>query len=301
MDRSLFRKHLEQTAGAVLRQLGVKVTTDGLEAKAEVQGRALQAASETEDTGYLAQVIRALPRFFRQCYVYKYPKPDVTTDSVMFGLDLEARRLLVLLIKRGREHEPFYGSWALPGGFLNMDEALGICASRELREETGAEPSYMEQLFTFGTPDRDPRGRVITVAHMALVRPDQVTVKADDDAEEAQWFPVDGLPPLAFDHGDIIHLGLQRLRSKLRWQPLGVDLLKPKFTMRCLQDVYEIILGRPLERRSFLRKMAKFVKLGVLVKAGGVYRGTGGRPAQLFRFDPDAYGRLRRDGLDFEV
>jgi len=295
MHRSLFRKSLEQAATLALRVLGnlrpasLPVTGDYIE-------RDLGVTQEEAQT-----LLEALPGYFGACSTYRYPKPDVTTDSVMFGLDLEGRRLLILLIRRGREHEPFYGHWALPGGFLNMDEGLGTCASRELREETGAEPSRMEQLYTFGAPDRDPRGRVVTVAHMALVRPDQVTVKAADDAEDAQWFPVADLPLLAFDHGEIIELGLQRLRGKLRWQPLGVDLLKPKFTLPCLRGVYEIILGRPLDRRAFRRKIQKFINLGVLVETGEWYRGTGGRPAKLFRFDPDAYARLRRDGLDFEV
>lgn len=303
MGKSLFRSHLEASTQHLLRSLGRHANI--LDTKSgpglnlhELAWFEDDAEKFLNDRGsYVREVLRALPEFMQNCVVYRYPKPDVTTDAVVFGLDLDEGKLNILLIRRGREDEPFYDHWALPGGFLNMDEGLGKCARRELREETGVEPSYMEQLFTFGHPDRDPRGRVVTVAHMALVRPDQVTVKADDDAKDAQWFNVDNLPPLAFDHDEIIDMGLRRLRGKLRWQPIGVDLLDAEFTLSDLQQVYEVILGHSTDKRNFRRKVLSF---GVLEETGGT-RSEGHRPAKLYSFSQAAYDKLRREGLDFEV
>lgn len=232
-------------------------------------------------------------------YTYQYPKADVTTDIVVFGIDFEQQQLKVLLIERGKESEPFFGCWALPGGFINLDERLGDTAARELREETGLTLSYIEQLYTFGKPDRDPRGRVISVAYMGLVRPDAVKLTAGDDARKVAWFPVCALPKLAFDHDEIIDMALRRIRGKLRWQPVGVDLLPEVFTLREFQVVYEIILGKPVDKRNFRRRVLSF---GVLEQVDKVARTaeTGVCP-QGYRFNQDAYDRLRRDGLDFEV
>jgi 8-oxo-dGTP diphosphatase len=236
-------------------------------------------------------------------YTYEYPKADVTVDIVVFGLDLKAKKLLVLLIRRGGE--PYRNCWAIPGGFIHMDERLGDSAARELKEETGVELSYIEQLYTFGRPDRDPRGRVITVAYMGLVRPEMVTPVGADDATEARWFPVDdvGVLALAFDHAEILDMALRRLRGKLRWQPVGVDLLPDYFTLGDLQMVYEIILGRPLDKRNFRRRVLSF---GVMT--GGQFdpvikeeAGTTTGRTRHYRFDKGAYDRLRREGLDFEV
>ena len=231
-------------------------------------------------------------------YTYKYPKADNTTDAVVLGLDVQEGTLKVLLIRRGREGEPFFGSWALPGGFLEMTEDLGTCVRRELEEETGVKLSYLEQLYTFGRPDRDPRGRVIATAYLALVKPQNVTVVAADDAAEARWFPIYELPPLAFDHDEIVQKALERLRSKVRWQPVGLELLPEEFTLTDLQQVYEIILGCLLDKRNFRRKM---LALGVLLPTG-IFRKEGQhRPAMVFRFDRAAYLRLQERGVDFEV
>lgn len=239
-------------------------------------------------------------------YTYEYPKADVTTDAVVFGLDLDAGKLKLLLIERGREGEPFFGCWALPGGFLNpegptADKSLDECVLRELREETGLRLAFMEQLCTFGDLGRDPRGRVVTVAYWGIVRPQAVEVAAADDAKNLQWFDVDALPSLAFDHAQIVAVALQRLRSKLRWQPVGVWLLEEQFTLPELQRVYEVILGRPLHKASFKRKTAHHIERGVLVPTGGKRKPVAGRPATLYRYDPVAYEHLRRQGLDFEV
>ena len=230
-------------------------------------------------------------------HIYEFPKVDHTTDIVVFAIDIEARTLKVLLIRRGRPDEPYFDHWALPGGFINEKEPLKETAMRELLEETGVALSYMEQLATFSEPGRDPRGPVISTAYMGLVRPQDVTVKAADDAKEARWFDVDDLPSMAFDHGDILAVGLKRLRSKLRWQPIGLGLLGPDFTLTELQTVYEIILGYSLPKSSFRRRVEN---LGVLINTGKT-RGKGHRPAKVFRFDTEVYLRLGEQGITFEV
>lgn len=231
-------------------------------------------------------------------YTYEYPKADNTTDAVVFGLDIENRSLKVLLIERGREKEPFYGSWALPGGFIRMDEDLDTSVKRELEEETGLQLAYLEQLATFGKPGRDPRGRVISVAYWAIVRPDQVTVEGRDDAKQAKWFDVADLPSLAFDHKDILDLALQRLRGKLSWCPVGVWLLPEQFTLSELRTVYEIILGREIDRGNFRKKMHGY--LGGLLPSVGQRRLSSGRPAAIYTFDPKAYADLVQKGHYFE-
>ena len=235
-------------------------------------------------------------------HTYEYPKADNTTDAVVLGLDLANHKLKVLLILQGREGEPFYGCWALPGGFLNMDEDLDRCVRRELEEETGLKLSFMEQLYTFGTPDRDPRGRVISVAYWGIVRPDQVKVEGAADAKEVRWFDVDDLPELAFDHDEILGMGIKRLRGKLRWCPVGVWLLPKEFTMAELRGVYEIILGRDLDKGNFRRKvMGHMREGGCLPPTGEKRKQSTGRPSNIYRFDPDAYKALVREGLDFEI
>jgi 8-oxo-dGTP diphosphatase len=226
-------------------------------------------------------------------FTYAFPKSDHTVDAVVFGLDEGA--LKQLLIRRGKEKEPFYNHWALPGGFINLEEDLEASVRRELQEETGLTVSYLEQLYTFGRPDRDPRGRVISTAFLALVRTQQVT--GADDAKEARWFPVDQLPALAFDHAEIIELGIRRLRSKVRWQPVGIELLPEQFTLTDLQRVYEIILGHPVDKRNFRKRVLGY---GVLGETEQLRRGAT-RPAKLYRFDPAAYLALREQGIDFEA
>jgi len=232
-------------------------------------------------------------------YTYEYPKADNTVDAVVFGLSADDCRLMILLIKRGREGEPYFNHWALPGGFINMDEDLDESFRRELVEETGVTLTYVEQLYTFGRPGRDPRGRVISTAYLALVRPEDVTVKAADDAKEARWWPVDELPPLAFDHDEIIRKGLQRLRSKLSWQPVGIELLPELFTLYDLQRVYESILGHKLDRRNFRKRVLSYDVLGETDQTQTTNRR--GPPAKLYRFRRAAYYKKRERGFDFEV
>ena len=217
----------------------------------------------------------------------KYERPSVTVDVVIFSILDE--QLKVLLIKR--KAWPYEGMWAIPGGFVHMDESLETAAYRELAEETSVtqEQVYLEQLFTFGEPQRDPRTRVITVAYVALVGADHLDPQAADDADEVGWFSVYDLPALAFDHGDILEYALTRLRYKLEYSAVGFQLLPEKFTLRELQDAYEIVLGTKLDKGNFRSKLRK---TQVVEKIDG-YRDTGGRPARLYRFREDAVAEIK--------
>jgi 8-oxo-dGTP diphosphatase len=180
---------------------------------------------------------------------YKYEHMAVTTDCVIFTFD--DRQLKVLLVRRGGE--PYKGQWAFPGGFLQTEETAEQGALRELREETSLEPSAISQLGVFSDVHRDPRERVITIAFYALVKPS--AVEGGDDADEADWFPTDKLPPLAFDHGKIFAAAMERLRRDIHFQPVGFDLLDEEFTLPDLQRLYEAILGKEFDRRNFQRKI----------------------------------------------
>ena len=227
-------------------------------------------------------------------FTYPYEQAAHTVDAVVFGVDFKDNTLKVLLILRGREGEPFCGHWALPGGYVDIGdrETTLQAVHRELGEETGLTASYMEQLATFDDPDRDPRGRVISTAHMALIK--TAEVKGADDAKEAMWFPVDRLPPLAFDHDKIIATGLKRLKAKIRWHPIGIEFLPEQFTLSELQRLYEIVLARPIDKRNFRKKILAY---GVLKKAGV----AGPYGARTYQFDRDAYARMSDVGVYFEV
>jgi len=199
----------------------------------------------------------------------------VTVDVVLFTI-LD-RALHLLLIRRLAK--PFENRYALPGGFVGEEESLDAAATRELREETGVEKVYLEQLYSFGDPKRDPRGRVITVAYYALA-PHQQALRAGTDAADAAWFPVADLPALAFDHRKIAEYAHQRLRNKLDYTNVGFELLPGKFTLTELQLVHEAILGEALDKRNFRRKT---IQNGI-VKPTGEWRQTGRKPAQLYRF-----------------
>jgi 8-oxo-dGTP diphosphatase len=215
----------------------------------------------------------------------------VTVDIVIFTV--RDRALQVLLVKRGVP--PFLGQHAIPGGFIHEDESLEAAALRELYEEAGVRNVFLEQLYTFGDPGRDPRGRVITVAYYALVASDELSLTAGSDAAEAGWFPVTRLPPLAFDHRRILDYAVERLRNKLEYTTVGFQLLPQKFTLSELQAVYEAILGRRLDKRNFRRKIAL---LGIL-KPLREWQRTGRKPAQLFRFSAARFEKLKDKGILF--
>jgi 8-oxo-dGTP diphosphatase len=227
-------------------------------------------------------------------HTYQYPRAALTVDGVVFGFD--AGELKALLIQRALE--PFKGKWALPGGFVRVEETLDDAVRRELVEETGLDDIFLEQLYTFGTVKRDPRERVISVAYYALVKLSDHHAKAATDAANAQWFPVSQLPKLAFDHAEIVALALARLQGKVRYQPIGFELLPPKFTLSDLQHLYEAILGAELDKRNFRKKVLGF---GLLVPLNETQMAGRHRPAQLFRFDADKYDKLKKRGFNFEL
>jgi 8-oxo-dGTP diphosphatase len=227
-------------------------------------------------------------------FTYQYPRAALAVDAVVFGLDEED--LKVLLIRR--DLEPFRGRWALPGGFVRVDETIDEAVRRELGEETGLEKVYLEQLYTFGELARDPRERVVSVAYYALVKLTEHQVRAATDAREAAWFAVWDLPALAFDHPRIVDTALRRLKGKVRYQPLGFELLPPKFTLTQLQRLYEKILERTLDKRNFRRHI---LSMGLLVELDEVEQDVAHRAARLYRFDKKRYRELEKQGLDFEL
>jgi 8-oxo-dGTP diphosphatase len=215
----------------------------------------------------------------------------VTVDMVIFTI--RARTLQVLLVRRGIT--PFKGRYAIPGGFVRETESLEQAALRELAEETGVHDVFLEQLYAFGEPRRDPRGRVITIAYYALIASDQLPLIAGTDAADAQWFPMDALPTLAFDHQRILDYALERLRNKLEYSTVGFQLLPELFTLGELQAVYEAILGRPLDKRNFRRKIA----LLKILKPSRDTQPTGRRPARLYRFAAARFEKLKDKGILF--
>jgi 8-oxo-dGTP diphosphatase len=227
-------------------------------------------------------------------FTYNHPRPALTVDAVVFGLDDED--LKVLLVER--DLEPFQGRWALPGGFVHDDEGLEEAARRELQEETGLERIFLEQLYTFGDVGRDPRGRVVSVAYYALVKLGDHKVRAATDAREASWFPVWDPPSLAFDHDRILQTALARLKGKVRYQPIGFELLPAKFTLTQLQRLYETILERPLDKRNFRKKL---LAMELLVELDEVEQDVAHRAARLYRFDRRKYQQLEKDGFNFEL
>lgn len=207
----------------------------------------------------------------------KYERPSVTVDVVIFTL--QNRELHVLLVNR--KHWPHEGRWAIPGGFVNMDEPLDQAARRELEEETGVRDIYVEQLYTFGDPKRDPRTRVISVAYIALVSADKQTLRVSDESTDVRWFPVRRLPgPLAFDHDVILAAGLDRLRSKLEYTTLAFQLLPEVFSILELKHIYEQILSEKLDKGNFYRK----IKDAKVLEDTGMRREGRGRPTTLYRF-----------------
>jgi 8-oxo-dGTP diphosphatase len=232
-----------------------------------------------------------MPRF-QHCY--EFARPALTVDIVVFALDEDD--LKVMLVER--DLAPFAGQWALPGGFVHVDETLDDAARRELREESGLKNIFLEQLYTFGSLDRDPRERVVTVAYYALVNLAGHDVLASTDARNAAWFSMTDLPKLAFDHKRILRTARERLRAKVRYQPIGFELLPEQFTLRQLQHLYEVILNRELDKRNFRKKVLamEFVK-----ETNEIEKDVAHRAARLYRFDKRRYDQLMKRGFNFEL
>ena len=227
-------------------------------------------------------------------FTYEYARPALTVDCVVFGLDDDD--LKVMLIQR--DLEPFAGRWALPGGFVNVGEAVDRAARRELAEETGMQRVFLEQLYTFGAPGRDPREHVVSVAYYALVRLSDHRVQAATDARDAAWFAIDDVPSLAFDHQKILKVAHDRLKGKVRYQPIGFELLPSKFPLRMLQHLYEVVLERDLDKRNFRKKI---LSMDLLKELNEVEQDVSHRAARLYKFDRAKYDRLVKRGFNFEV
>lgn len=251
------------------------------------------------DNGYFCETTNVMAK--KGLYTYEYPHPAVTADTVVFGYD--GKELKVLLIKRGQEKEAsttaYVGEWALPGGFLDVekDKNIACTAKRELREETGLNLPEKEfkEVCTFSDIKRDPRERVITVAHYALVK--LAEVQANTDADRAEWFSLNDVPSLAFDHDKILRHAFSRLKQDIHFQPVGFELLPEVFTLPQLQNLYESILEVKFDRRNFANKMKHFGILAV-VEDGIPRHGT--RTPIKYSFDKDNYDRLKGNGFQLE-
>jgi 8-oxo-dGTP diphosphatase len=220
----------------------------------------------------------------------------VAVDAVVFGYTSK-EGLSVLLIKRNMA--PFKDNWALPGGLVGNDESLEEAVQRELKEETGVNINYLEQLYSFGKPKRDPRNRVVTITYYALVKPDAFELHADTDANDAAWFNIKKIPQLAFDHSEIIQIAHTRLKNKILYEPIGFELLEEKFPFSELEKLYMAVLGRPIDRRNFKKKVSKYGFLEE-TREKQLLEGAG-RPGNLFRFNELKYFQLKKDGINFEI
>ncbi|MCC5946002.1 MAG: NUDIX hydrolase [Bernardetiaceae bacterium] len=229
-------------------------------------------------------------------YTYEYPRPALTVDCVIFAWDKASEAIKVMLIERA--HEPFANHWAFPGGFVDMDETVDTAAARELEEETGIKNVFMEQLYTFSSVDRDPRGRVVSVAYYALINMQKHPAKAASDAKSVKWFGLSEIPALAFDHQQILDMAYERLKSKVRYQPIGFELLPRKFPLSELQLLYEQILNTKLDKRNFRRKI---LKTGLLKPLEEFQTRVAHRAARLYTFDDKKYKALTREGFSFEI
>lgn len=227
----------------------------------------------------------------------KLPDIKLTVDAVVFGYS-KAEGVAVLLIQR--KYPPFKDEWAIPGGFVLEEESLEEAVQRELQEETGIAVNYLEQLYTFGEPKRDPRQRIVSVAYYGLVKSSQYQVlKASTDAANAQWFSIKKLPALAFDHKQILHIAIERLRAKIRYQPIGFELLDKKFPFSDLEKLYAALLDKEINRRNFSKKILSF---DFLEETGELSKSEGkGRPSKMFRFNQKRYKELLKEGFHFEI
>lgn len=219
----------------------------------------------------------------------------LAVDAIVFGYD--DKQLYILLIKQ--KYQPFKDQWALPGGLVKDQESLKDAVHRELKEETGIQVDYLEQLYTFGDDvNRDPRNRVVSVAYFALANPDKLVLKADTDAEDAQWFNLNDIPKLAFDHEKIVQVAKSRLQSKIHYEPIGFDLLKPEFPFSDLEHLYKTILEQDIDRRNFRKKI---LSLGLVEETDKIFKPAAGRPSKLFRFNKEKYNELKASNFHLDI
>lgn len=222
---------------------------------------------------------------------------QLAVDAIVFGYS-KTDGVSVLLIQR--KYEPYKDLWALPGGFVGEDESLEEAVKRELQEETGITVNYLEQLYTFGEPKRDPRHRVVSVAYFALVKSSLYQeLKASTDAENVGWFGIKNLPRLAFDHKEIVKTAVDRIRAKIRYQPIGFELLDKKFSFPDLEKLYATLLDRDIDRRNFAKKM---LALNILDETSELAKAEGkGRPGKMYQFNKKRYQELLKEGINFEI
>lgn len=219
----------------------------------------------------------------------------IAVDSVVFGYKDSSLQVLLIEQKFGSQNS----YWALPGGLVKNDESLLQAVKRELKEETNVEINYLEQLYTFGDDiSRDPRNRVVSVAYFALVNPDKFNLIADSDADNVSWFSVDKIPNLAFDHKEMIIKAIDRLKTKLVYQPIGFDLLPRKFLFSDLENMYSTILNKEIDRRNFRKK---FLSFNILEETDEYNNPKSGRPAKFYKFKKDQYKILEKEGFHFEI
>lgn len=229
-----------------------------------------------------------------QKHTYDYARPAITVDCIIFGFD--NNNLKVLLTKRAID--PFLGKWAFPGGFINVDETADDCARRKLDEEAGLKDIFMEQLYTFSDVNRDPRERVISIAYYALVRSTDYITKNGVDIEDVQWFALEDIKDLAFDHSKILDTAMERLKGKIRYRPIGFELLPTTFTLPDLHRLYETILQRDIERANFRKKI---LSMGLLIDHSEDQKKRPSRVAKTYSFDKEKYKKLTELGFYFEV
>ena len=220
----------------------------------------------------------------------------LSVDAVVFGYT-SSEGLSILLLKRSLE--PHRGNWALPGGLVKDHESLEEAVERELQEETGVSINYLEQLYSFGQPGRDPRNRVVSVAYYGLVKPDVFQPTTSNEASDVRWFGVKSIPTLAFDHSAIVEVAVQRLRSKMQYEPIGVELLDKQFPFSELEKLYMAVLDRSIDRRNFKKKIMKF---GFIEETSEKQQLSGaGRPGNLYRFNEKKYFQRKKEGIAFEI
>lgn len=226
-------------------------------------------------------------------YNYNFPRPSLTTDCLIFGYNGQSLKLLLVQ----RASEPFKNKWSLPGGFVKVTETTEQCAQRILLEKTGLQKVFIEQLFTFSEPNRDPRGWTVSVAYYALINSTQVETKIGRNTTDVQWFDWNELPSLAFDHKKIVKMGINRLKGKVTYQPVGFELLDQYFSLRSLQQLYENILENKIDKRNFRKKI---LKTELLIPKKNQVKQNKNEP-DLYRFDKKKYKSLEQTGFQFSI